>query len=186
MEKSKETKLIGVIASIFLLCIVGVASFAYFGSFNVDLNNNVAVNINAVSPGNASFVSSATQLNLQVPAANMSQTAANNTVAAASNTATLTVNLTGAANLLTTCTYDIVYEYDDSSNVYGVSPTTKNGDKEITIQVSGVNGTNNFASEKNFDSSTISSYKNGSVYTLVSGATIESDGTLTTQNISIT
>ena len=186
MEKSKETKLIGVIASIFLLCIVGVASFAYFGSFNVDLNNNVAVNINAVSPGNASFVSSATQLNLQVPAANMSQTAANNTVAAAPNTATLTVNLTGAANLLTTCTYDIVYEYDDSSNVYGVSPTTKNGDKEITIQVSGVNGTNNFASEKNFDSSTISSYKNGSVYTLVSGATIESDGTLTTQNISIT
>ena len=186
MEKSKETKLIGVIASIFLLCIVGVASFAYFGSFNVDLNNNVAVNINAVSPGNASFVSSATQLNLQVPAANMSQTAANNTVAAASNTATLTVNLTGASNLLTTCTYDIVYEYDDSSNVYGVSPTTKNGDKEITIQVSGVNGTNNFASEKNFDSSTISSYKNGSVYTLVSGATIESDGTLTTQNISIT
>ena len=186
MEKSKETKLIGVIASIFLLCIVGVASFAYFGSFNVDLNNNVAVNINAVSPGNASFVSSATQLNLQVPAANMSQTAANNTVAAASNTATLTVNLTGAANLLTTCTYDIVYEYDDSSNVYGVSPTTKNGDKEITIQVSGVNGTNNFASEKNFDSSTISSYKNGSVYTLVSGTTIESDGTLTTQNISIT
>ena len=186
MEKSKETKLIGVIASIFLLCIVGVASFAYFGSFNVDLNNNVAVNINAVSPGNASFVSSATQLNLQVPAANMSQTAANNTVAAASNTATLTVNLTGAANLLTTCTYDIVYEYDDSSNVYGVSPTTKNGDKEITIQVSGVNGTNNFSSEKNFDSSTISSYKNGSVYTLVSGATIESDGTLTTQNISIT
>ena len=186
MEKSKETKLIGVIASIFLLCIVGVASFAYFGSFNVDLNNNVAVNINAVSPGNASFVSSATQLNLQVPAANMSQTAANNTVAAASNTATLTVNLTRAANLLTTCTYDIVYEYDDSSNVYGVSPTTKNGDKEITIQVSGVNGTNNFASEKNFDSSTISSYKNGSVYTLVSGATIESDGTLTTQNISIT
>ena len=116
----------------------------------------------------------------------MSQTAANNTVAAASNTATLTVNLTGAANLLTTCTYDIVYEYDDSSNVYGVSPTTKNGDKEITLQVSGVNGTNNFDVEKNFDSSTISSYKNGSVYTLVSGATIESDGTLTTQNISIT
>ena len=41
MEKSKETKLIGVIASIFLLVIVGVASFAYFGSFNVDLNNKI-------------------------------------------------------------------------------------------------------------------------------------------------
>ena len=182
MEKSKETKLIGVIASIFLLCIVGVASFAYFGSFNVDLNNNVAVNINAVSPGNASFVSSATQLNLQVPAANMSQTAANNTVAAASNTATLTVNLTGAANLLTTCTYDIVYEYDSTSNVYGKSPTTKNGNKEITLQVSNVNGTNNFANEKNFD---YDSSWSGLKRTLVSGATISSNGTLTAQNISI-
>ena len=186
MEKSKETKLIGVIASVFLLFIVFSAAFAYFGSFNVDLNNNVAVNINAVSPGNASFVSSATQLNLQVPAANMSQTAADNETPAAENTAILTVNLTGAANLLTTCTYDIVYEYDANSNVYGVSPTTKNGDKEITLQVSRVNGINNFASEKNFDSTTISSYKNGNVYILVSGATIESDGTLATQNILIT
>ena len=186
MEKNINVKIMGVFASILLLFIVITASFAYFGSFDVNLNNNVAVNINAVSPGNATFISNATQLNLQVPAANMSQTASNNEVTAATNTATLTVNLTGAANLLTTCTYDIVYEYDSTSNVYGKSPTTKNGDKEITLQVSGVNGTNNFASEKNFDSSTISSYKNGNVYTLVSGATIESDGTLTTQNISIT
>ena len=182
MEKKKETKLMGVIASVFLLFIVFSAAFAYFGSFNVDLNNNVAVNINAVSPGNASFVSSATQLNLQVPAANMSQTASNNEIAAATNTATLTVNLTGAANLLTTCTYDIVYEYDSTSNVYGKSPTTKNSNKEITLQVSNVNGTNNFANEKNFD---FDSSWGGLKRTLVSGATIESDGTLTTQNISI-
>ena len=183
MEKSKATKLIGIIASVFLLFIVFSAAFAYFGSFNVDLNNNVAVNINAVSPGNASFVSSATQLNLQVPAANMSQTVADNTVVAAENTATLTVNLTGAANLLTTCTYDIVYEYDAGSNVYGKSPTTKNGNKEITLQVSNVNGTNNFANEKNFDFD--SSWTNNK-RTLVSGASISSMGSLTTQNISIT
>ena len=186
MEKSKATKLIGIIASVFLLFIVFSAAFAYFGSFNVDLNNNVAVNINAVSPGNASFVSSATQLNLQVPAANMSQTVADNTVVAAENTATLTVNLTGAANLLTTCTYDIVYEYDDGSYIYGGTGTnhiTKNSDKEITLQVSNVNGTNNFASEKNFDYD--SNWSNNK-RTLVSGATISSNGTLTTQNISIT
>ena len=183
MEKNINVKIMGVFASILLLFIVITASFAYFGSFDVNLNNNVAVNINAVSPGNATFISNATQLNLQVPAANMSQTVADNTVAAASNTATLTVNLTGAANLLTTCTYDIVYEYDSTSNVYGKSPTTKNGNKEITLQVSNVNGTNNFASEKNFDYD--SSWTNNK-RTLVSGATIESDGTLTTQNISIT
>ena len=185
MEKSKETKLIEVLASIFLLCIVGVASFAYFGSFNVDLNNNVAVNVNSVSPGNATFTSNATQLNLQVPAANMSLTASNNSVAAFSNTATLTINLTGAANLTTTCTYDIVYEYDSSSYIYGGTGTnhvSKNSDKEITLQVSNVNGTNNFASEKNFD---YDSNWSGLKRTLVSGATIESNGTLTTQNISI-
>ena len=183
MEKNINVKIMGVFASILLLFIVITASFAYFGSFDVNLNNNVAVNINAVSPGDATFISSATQLNLQVPAANMSQTASNNELAAATNTATLTVNLTGAANLLTTCTYDIVYEYDAGSNVYGKSPTTKNGNKEITLQVSNVNGTNNFANEKNFD---FDSSWSGLKRTLVSGATISSNGTLTTQNISIT
>ena len=183
MEKNINVKIMGVFASILLLFIVITASFAYFGSFDVNLNNNVAVNINAVSPGDATFISNATQLNLQVPAANMSQTASNNEIAAASNTATLTVNLTGAANLLTTCTYDIVYEYDSTSNVYGKSPITKNSNKEITLQVSNVNGTNNFANEKNFD---YDSSWSGLKRTLVSGATIESDGTLTTQNISIT
>ena len=183
MEKNINVKIMAVFATVLLLVIVITASFAYFGSFNVNLNNNVAVNINAVSPGDATFISNATQLNLQVPAANMSQTASNNEVAAATNTATLTVNLTGAANLLTTCTYDIVYEYDAGSNVYGKSPTTKNGNKEITLQVSNVNGTNNFANEKNFD---FDSSWSGLKRTLVSGATISSNGTLTTQNISIT
>ena len=185
MEKNINVKIMGVFASILLLFIVITASFAYFGSFDVNLNNNVAVNINAVSPGNATFISNATQLNLQVPAANMSQTASNNEVAAATNTATLTVNLTGAANLLTTCTYDIVYEYDDGSYIYGGTGTnhiTKNSDKEITLQVSNVNGTNNFASEKNF---IYDSNWSGLKRTLVSGATISSNGTLTTQNISI-
>ena len=186
MEKNINVKIMGVFASILLLFIVITASFAYFGSFDVNLNNNVAVNINAVSPGDATFISNATQLNLQVPAANMSQTASDNEIAAASNTATLTVNLTGAANLLTTCTYDIVYEYDSTSNIYGGSQTksvAKNGDKEITLQVSGVTGTNNFASEKNFD---YDSNWSGLKRTLVSGATISSNGSLTTQNISIT
>ena len=183
MEKSKITKSLAVFASVLLIIIIGVASFAYFGTFNVNLNNNVAVNINSSSPGNATFTSNATQLNLQVPAANMSFTVANNTVATKEDTAFLDVTLTGSSNLLTTCTYDIVYEYDAGSNVYGKSPTTKNGNKEITLQVSNVNGTNNFANEKNFD---FDSSWSGLKRTLVSGATIESNGTLTTQNISIT
>ena len=180
MDKNKITKSLAVFASVLLIIIIGVASFAYFGTFNVNLNNNVAVNINAVSPGDASFISSATQLNLQVPAANMSFTAANNTVAAKEDTAFLDVTLTGSSNLLTTCTYDIVYEYDAGSNVYGQGTTAKTSGvtKEITIEVNGMNGNNHFATEINFDHANIQSYYDSTnkYYKLVEGATIQSLG----------
>ena len=180
MEKSKITKSLAVFASVLLIIIIGVASFAYFGTFNVNLNNNVAVNINSSSPGDATFTSNATQLNLQVPAANMSFTVANNTVAAKEDTAFLDVTLTGSANLLTTCTYDIVYEYDAGSNVYGQGTTTKTSGatKEITIEVNGMNGNNHFATERNFDHASIQSYYDSTnkYYKLVEGATIKSLG----------
>ena len=180
MEKSKITKSLAVFASVLLIIIIGVASFAYFGTFNVNLVNNVAVNINSSSPGDATFISNATQLNLQVPAANMSYTAANNTVAAKEDTAFLDVTLTGSANLLTTCTYDIVYEYDAGSNVYGEGTTTKTSGatKEITIEVNGMNGNNHFATETNFDHANIQSYYDSTnkYYKLVEGATIKSLG----------
>ena len=181
MDKSKITKSLAMFASVLLIIIIGVASFAYFGTFNVNLVNNVAVNINSSSPGNATFTSNATQLNLQVPVANMSFTAANNEVAAAENTSFLDVSLTGSSNLLTTCTYDIVYEYDAGSNVYGQGTTTKTGDatKEITIEVNGMNGNNHFATETNFDHASIQSYYDSTnkYYKLVEGATIKSLGT---------
>ena len=181
MGKNINVKIMGVFASILLLFIVITASFAYFGSFDVNLNNNVAVNINAVSPGDATFISNATQLNLQVPAANMSFTVANNTVAAKEDTAFLDVTLTGSANLLTTCTYDIVYEYDAGSNVYGQGTTTKTSGatKEITIEVNGMNGNNHFGVETNFDHANVQSYYDSTnkYYKLVEGATIQSLGT---------
>ena len=181
MEKIKITKSLAVFASVLLIIIIGVASFAYFGTFNVNLNNNVAVNINSSSPGNATFISNATQLNLQVPAANMSFTVANNTVAAKEDTAFLDVTLTGSSNLLTTCTYDIVYEYDAGSNIYGQGTTTKTSGatKEITIEVNGMNGNNHFATETNFDHANIQSYYDSTnkYYKLVEGATIKSLGT---------
>ncbi len=181
MEKSKITKSLAMFASVLLIIIIGVASFAYFGTFNVNLVNNVAVNINSSSPGNATFTSNASQLNLQVPAANMSFTVANNEVAAAENTAFLDVTLTGSENLLTTCTYDIVYEYDAGSNVYGQGTTTKTSGstKEITIEVNGMNGNNHFATETNFDHANVQSYYDSTnkYYKLVEGATIQSLGT---------
>ena len=180
MEKIKITKSLAVFASILLIIIIGVASFAYFGTFNVNLNNNVAVNINSSSPGNATFTSNASQLNLQVPSANMSFTVANNTVAAKEDIAFLDVTLTGSENLLTTCTYDIVYEYDAGSNVYGQGTTTKTSGatKEITIEVNGMNGNNHFATETNFDHANIQGYYDSTnkYYKLVEGATIKSLG----------
>ena len=181
MEKNKIKKSLAIFATTLIVVIVGVASFAYFGTFNVNLINNVAVNINSSSPGNATFISNATQLNLQVPAANMSYTAANNTVAAKENTAFLDVTLTGSPNLLTTCTYDIVYEYDSGSNVYGQGTTTKTSGatKEITLEVNGMNGNNHFATETNFDHANIQSYYDSTnkYYKLVEGAKIQSLGT---------
>ena len=181
MDKSKITKSLAVFASVLLIIIIGVASFAYFGTFNVNLVNNVAVNINSSSPGDATFISNATQLNLQVPAANMSFTVANNTVAAKEDTAFLDVTLTGSQNLLTTCTYDIVYEYDAGSNIYGQGTTTKTSGatKEITIEVNGMNGNNHFATETNFDHANVQSYYDSTnkYYKLVEGATIQSLGT---------
>ena len=67
----KNVKVVGVVASAFLLFIIFAAAFAYFGTFNINLNNNVAVNIYAEQGGSATFTTTAAQLNLQVPASAM-------------------------------------------------------------------------------------------------------------------
>ena len=168
MEKNKIKKSAAVFATTLIIIIVGVASFAYFGTFDVNLINNVAVNINAVSPGNASFVSSATQLNLQVPAANMSQTNAGDI--AAINTAVLTVNLTGAADLLTTCTYDIVYEYEADSYVYGYGETpateNENGMPDIILDIEEGTGLEDYVASTNG----INYYLNGRAFNYFNGS----------------
>ena len=185
MIKTNNVKIMGVFASVLLLVIIVTASFAYFGSFNVNLNNNVAVNINSVSPGNGTFVSNATQLNLQVPSANMSYTVSNNTVATAENTAALTVSLTsGSDEIETTCTFDIYYEYT-GSNYYGVSPNTKTSGvtKEITMTVNAPSGTSNFSTETNFDYNSSNGWtteNNKRKVKLVENANIINSGTTAT------
>ena len=185
MIKNNKVKIMGVFASVLLLVIVITASFAYFGSFNVNLNNNVAVNVNSVSPGDATFTSNATQLNLQVPAVNMSQTQANNTVAALENTATISVSLTsGNEEVETTCTFDIYYEYT-GSNFYGVSPNSKTSGvaKEITMTVNAPSGTSNFSTETNFDYNTSNGWvteNSKRKVKLVENASISNSGTTAT------
>ena len=192
MEKTTQTKIISIFASVFLLVIVIGASFAYFGSFNVNLNNNVAVNITASSPGTATFVSSSATLNLQVPAANMSQTVVANATApvlAAESTANMNVSLTsGSTGVSITCKYSVYYEYS-GSNVYGATatPKTTGATKEITMQVAAtVGGTNNYSAETNFDTGNGKTWASNKA-TLITNATItNASTTATTQTLSFT
>ena len=187
MENKKKVSIGWIISGVFLLVLLISASFAYFGMFTVNLENKVAVNIHASTIGDTSFIATSANLNVIVPTSGMFK---GNTGLAAENTATLTVNLTGAPDVLTTCTYDVVYEYDLSSEIYGSTVAVTNGaTKEITLEVSSPSGTNSYASETNFayDSSwTPKTTTVGAKKTLVSGATITSEGTSVVQNINIT
>ena len=161
MENKKKVKVISFVSAMMLFVIVIAAAFAYFSNMSAGLANNVAVNVTALEGGDSVFSSNATQLSINVPASSMDSSYANNETAIAENTATLSVNLiSGSDNQAVICTYDIVYEYDYNSNVYGDGTTyvTKDGDtgeavtKEITMQISGPNtGTNNYSEEKNFN-----------------------------------
>ena len=167
---------------LFIILIIG-AAYAYLGTFNINLNNNVAVNINSTSPGNLSFIANSTQLNLQVPDTSMTKYNANNTVAAKEDTGFVDITLTGAEGFLTTCSYDLVYEYNTNSDIYGKTvPVTSGATKEITIEVNGMNGNNHFSVETNFNFDTSKGWSNatstkGAKVTLVTGATLKSLGT---------
>jgi len=167
MKNKKSNTILIIQGVLFIILIIG-AAYAYLGTFNINLNNNVAVNINSTSPGNLSFIANSTQLNLQVPDTSMAQYNANNT---------------GAEGFLTTCSYDLVYEYNTNSDIYGKTvPVTTGATKEITIEVNGMNGNNHFATETNFNFDTSKGWSNatstkGAKVTLVTGATLKSLGT---------
>ena len=182
MKNKKSNTILIIQGVLFIILIIG-AAYAYLGTFNINLNNNVAVNINSTSPGNLSFIANSTQLNLQVPDTSMAQYNANNTVAAKEDTGFVDITLTGAEGFLTTCTYDLVYEYNTNSDIYGKTvPVTTGATKEITIEVNGMNGNNHFATETNFNFDTSKGWSNatstkGAKVTLVTGATLKSLGT---------
>jgi len=182
MKNKKSNTILIIQGVLFIILIIG-AAYAYLGTFNINLNNNVAVNINSTSPGNLSFIANSTQLNLQVPDSSMAKYNANNNVAAKEDTGFVDITLTGAEGFLTTCSYDLVYEYNTNSDIYGKTvPVTTGATKEITIEVNGMNGNNHFATETNFNFDTSKEWSNatstkGAKVTLVTGATLKSLGT---------
>ena len=150
-KNKSNIKLLSIVASVMLLIIVVGASFAYFGTYKEDIDK-YKINITIDQFAKATFVTKDANLNLSVSKKNM--VAYETGTKAAENSANLNVVLTsGNPNVKVTCTYDIYYEYDTNSSIYGVSPTpvTDSSLKELTLKAVGSTGTNNYAGEKNFN-----------------------------------
>lgn len=59
MKNKKSNTILIIQGVLFIILIIG-AAYAYLGTFNINLNNNVAININSTSPGNLSFIANST------------------------------------------------------------------------------------------------------------------------------
>ena len=150
-KNKSNIKLLSIVASVMLLIIVVGASFAYFGTYKENIDK-YKINITIDQFAKATFVTKDANLNLSVSKKDMVAYEAG--TKAAENSANLNVVLTsGNPNVKVTCTYDIYYEYDTNSSIYGVSPTpvTDSSLKELTLKAVGSTGTNNYVDEKNFN-----------------------------------
>ena len=196
MEK-KNTLLLTVIAVATLLVAVVGATFAYFGSFQATVNDKAAVNVHTGTVEASTFITTGGTLSLNVPGSDMIKGTGVATEVGIGNK-------TGSANLVVklnypdtatqmTCTYDIMFEYDSGSAVYGDSttPVTANTEnKEFTYTLTPSTG---ITVESTYDTtseaksfSLFSSAVNRSPVLVAKGsitATGTTEGTAVTQNL---
>ena len=161
MKKIENKKKI-IIVSIAVTLILAIAiSFGYLGIFNIDLNNVMNVNITANKIDNAVLDTNTTNFSITVDPYNMTEETS--TTYIASNTSTLNVSLdANTTKTGVTCTYDIIFNYDSSSDKY----TTKTAGtfREFTLQVIGPEvGNNEFMSEDDFPSANMTVVKNAKI-----------------------
>lgn len=151
--KNNDISVVSIVATVLLILMLIGASFAYFGNFSTNVNNVVSMNVETYNGFNSSFVSSSAPLNLHATLANMVSAEAGDVVASESENLNVSLVL-GGTGATYTCTYDIVFEYDEESDVYGNGTTTVTNPtkNELTLLVTGPNvGTNNYSTEKNFN-----------------------------------
>lgn len=161
MKKIENKKKI-IIVSIAVTLILAIAiSFGYLGIFNIDLNNVMNVNITANKIDNAVLDTNTTNFSITVDPYNMTEETS--TTYIASNTSTLNVSLdANTTKTGVTCTYDIIFNYDSSSDKY--TTKTKGTFKEFTLQVIGPEvGNNEFMSEDDFPSANMTVVKNAKI-----------------------
>ena len=161
MEKIENKKKI-IIISIAVTLILAIAiSFGYLGIFNINLNNVMNVNITANKIDNAVLDTTTTNFSITVDPYNMTEETS--TTYIATNTSTLNVSLdANTTKTGVTCTYDIIFNYDSSSDKY----TTKTAGtfKEFTLQLIGPEvGNNEFMSEDDFPSENMTVVKNAKI-----------------------
>lgn len=161
MKKIENKKKI-IIVSIAVTLILAIAvSFGYLGIFNINLNNVMNVNITANKIDNAVLDTNTTNFSITVDHYNMTEETS--TTYIASNTSTLNVSLdANTTKTGVTCTYDIIFNYDSSSDKY--TSKTKGTFKEFTLQVIGPEvGNNEFMSEDDFPSANMTLVKNAKI-----------------------
>lgn len=161
MEKIENKKKI-IIVSIAVTLILAIAiSFGYLGIFNINLNNVMNVNITANKIDNAVLDTNTTNFSITVDPYNMTEETS--TTYIASNTSTLNVSLdANTTKTGVTCTYDIIFNYDSSSDKY--TSKTAGTFREFTLQVLGPEvGKNEFMSEDDFPSANMTVVKNAKI-----------------------
>lgn len=161
MDKIEKKKKIIILSVVVTLVLAIAISFGYLGVFDINTNNIMNVNIYANKINNAVLDTNTTNFSITVDPYNMTEEAS--TTYIASNTSTLTVSLdANTTKTGVTCTYDINFTYDSSSDKY----TTKTAGtfREFTLQVIGPEvGKNEFMSEDDFPSANMIVVKNAKI-----------------------
>ncbi len=161
MDKIEKKKKIIILSVVVTLVLAIAISFGYLGVFDINTNNIMNVNIYANKIDNAVLDTNTTNFSITVDPYNMTEEAS--TTYIASNTSTLTVSLdANTTKTGVTCTYDINFTYDSSSDKY----TTKTAGtfKEFTLQVIGPEvGKNEFMSEDDFPSANMTVVSNAKI-----------------------
>ena len=118
MENKNKITVSSLIAIVLLLIMVAGASFAYFGSFKQDVNSTANINVTTQKGFNTTFTSSSAPLELHATLANMIASTPGSVVAESNVNLNVSLALGGTGTTYK-CLYDIVYEYDSNSDVYG-------------------------------------------------------------------
>lgn len=132
MDKKHTVILIFISLTTLIVMIIG-ASYAYFAS-SVQADDSVPVGAKTPAPTAAFLTTSSGEINIDVSNAKMQQTNANDNDAPEDliSRAQLSIYLSAAeSQKVSTCSYDVIYEWNENSTEYIRTPNVK---KEFTIK----------------------------------------------------